>query len=201
MKAIVLVIVILCSLFLVSCTTTKDYYGLTLINNSQAKDVSSGELLRFLAQDKTDEHPVVPYTHEADYYFTTPQGIQVVGIHDNKGNTYSVQETLHDYVTSGYMCMNFAIDLHNNAEKTGIRCAVITLNVYSPVNDLWTSHCFNGFNTTDKGMVYVDAGWGADNLSYQDAVGNIFINGLVKQGVGDSCTEILGNPGDFKVEW
>jgi hypothetical protein len=175
MKSLLIIAVIasLISLLALSgCITTRDFRGLSFIENSQAKDVSIAEVQKFLQSDNTKYHPIIPYNENC----SSP----------------------HDYVTSGYMCMNFGVDLHNNAEKAEIRCAVIIVKSYSEVTGNWTAHCFNGFNTTDKGMIYVDAGWGGDTLAYTDADGNVIID-CPPQGVESSCTEILGNPDNFKI--
>jgi len=189
-----IVIILIIVLTLVGCTTTKEFNGLTLINNSQAKDVNSAQLQQFLAQDKTDEHSIVPYTHKLDPDNLLPCGVsqdsEYIVFFDKDGEKVAI-ESLHEYVTSGYMCANFGVDLHNNAEKAGIRCAVVTI-----ANDEWTAHCVNGFNTTDKGMAYIDAGWGGDSFAYKDIEGNIVIDNKN----GDS-KEILGKLEGFKVEW
>jgi hypothetical protein len=134
-------------------TLTNQFYGLTVINNPQAKDVGLAELQRFLQSDTTNEHPIVSYRDEND-------------------------------ITSGYMCSNFAVDLHNNAEKAGIRCGIVTIYPDLPFDNF--GHAFNVFNAADKGMVYVDAWTGTDNLAHADVKGNLCIDCPVTQGIGDS---------------
>ena len=169
MKRVVLCLVgILISLLaLSSCTTTRDFYGLKLIDNWQAKGVSSEALMAFLEQDKTNEHDVAGYNAPAD-------------------------RTLEELVNSGYMCANFAVGLHNNAEKSGIRCAIA-------VNPE-IAHAFNAFNTTDKGLVYVDASTGMDSFTYwQDGI--LVADSEIREGIGISAQHFLGDPKLFKVEW
>jgi flagellar motor protein MotB len=55
------------------------------------------------------------------------------------------------YIPDVYMCGNFAQDLHNNAEASGIRAAFVAVHFY--VGD---SHALNAFKTVDKGLVYID---------------------------------------------
>jgi hypothetical protein len=82
-----------------------------------------------------------------------------------------------DYVYPVYTCGDFASSLHNNAEKHGIRCGIVGVkfkttykeNVPKLLNnnssyppayssyDTCRGHAFNVFNTTDRGMVYVDS--------------------------------------------
>jgi hypothetical protein len=82
-----------------------------------------------------------------------------------------------DYVYPVYTCGDFASHLHDEAEKRGIKCGVvgvkfntslkenISVNLKSKSNypppyssyDACRGHAFNAFNTTDRGMVYVDS--------------------------------------------
>jgi len=56
------------------------------------------------------------------------------------------------YIVDEYVCSGFAEDLHNNAEAAGIRCAFVFLGFEeSPVG-----HVMNAFNTTDRGLVFID---------------------------------------------
>ncbi len=188
----VIVIVFIVLLVLSGCTTVRDFYGLKLIDNWQAKDVSSAELMAFLEQDKTNEHPIIPYTHKSglptsELYVNA----EYVGIFNENGEGISI-ETLHEYVTSGYMCMNFAVGLHNSAEKAKIRCAI--------VENSKIAHAFNAFNTMDKGIVYVDASSGIDSFAYwQDGI--LVVDSKIREGIGDSAQHFLGDPKLFKVEW
>lgn len=160
-------ILILNLTLLSSCTPTRDFYGLKLIDNWQAKDVSSVELMAFLEQDKTNEHDVKDYAAPAD-------------------------RTLEGLINSGYMCSNFAMDLHNNAEKASIKCAVVVC--------VERCHAFNAFNTTDKGLVYVDASTGIDSFAYwQDGI--LVANSKIREGIGNSAQHFLGDPTKFKIEW
>ncbi len=193
MKPVIQIIVGLTTFFLLlalsGCTTTKDFYGLILVNNSQAKDVSSIELVKFLAQDKTKEHSIVPYVHKSG----VPLG-NVIAF--NKDGEAIGTETLHDYVTSGYQCVNFAVDLHNNAEKSGIRCGIAV--------DTKHGHCINVFATKDRGIVYADASAGSDSPSYYDPnLGKTVIPYCkikVGEGIGDTWTEFV-SPEYLEVEW
>lgn len=60
-----------------------------------------------------------------------------------------------DYITGVYMCGDFANDVHNNAEKAGIRVAFVAILLES--DDGSTSyHACNAFKTTDKGLIFID---------------------------------------------
>jgi len=82
-----------------------------------------------------------------------------------------------DYVYPLYTCGDFASCLHDSSEKSGIRCGIVGVKFkttykenrseilnndshYPPAYssyDTCRGHAFNVFNTTDRGMVYVDS--------------------------------------------
>jgi hypothetical protein len=79
-----------------------------------------------------------------------------------------------DYVSPNYTCGDFAVHLHDDAEAQGIRCGIVgvSLNVsgYSGLDTRYVipshpgvednsdmGHGFTVFNTTDRGLVYIDA--------------------------------------------
>ena len=51
-----------------------------------------------------------------------------------------------------YVCSDFAEDVHNNAEAAGIRAAWVSIDF--EVDD--RGHALNAFETTDRGLVYID---------------------------------------------
>jgi hypothetical protein len=57
------------------------------------------------------------------------------------------------YVNNLFKCLDFATVLHNNAEEKGIRTGIVLIK--------WENksigHAINCFNTTDKGMIYIDS--------------------------------------------
>ncbi|MCW3138860.1 MAG: hypothetical protein N2V76_10780, partial [Methanophagales archaeon] len=57
----------------------------------------------------------------------------------------------HPYNFSSFVCADFAERLHNNAESSGIRAAWVAVDF-----EFGEDHALNAFNTTDKGLVYVD---------------------------------------------
>jgi len=96
------------------------------------------------------------------------------------------------YVRWGYDCRHFSSDLHNNAEKSGIRCAVAT----TP-NE---KHVFNAFETTDKGMIFVDCSTNFDSVAYEKD-GILVVDAKITEGVGVSAIMFLGDPEKFTIEW
>jgi hypothetical protein len=68
----------------------------------------------------------------------------------------------HPYVYPTFVCENFAEMLQNHAKKAGWRCAIVTVQL-SGYPDFYhygipsnTGHALNAFQTTDRGLVYVD---------------------------------------------
>ncbi|MFA5064118.1 MAG: hypothetical protein WC566_01445 [Dehalococcoidia bacterium] len=58
-----------------------------------------------------------------------------------------------EYVEGDFMCGAFAQDVHNNAEKAGIRAAWVGIDLAGEQ----IGHAVNAFNTTDHGLVYTDS--------------------------------------------
>ena len=56
----------------------------------------------------------------------------------------------HAYVPGVYMCGDFARDVHNNAERAGIRAAYVVVELAGD------DHALNAFKTTDRGLVFID---------------------------------------------
>jgi hypothetical protein len=52
----------------------------------------------------------------------------------------------------GYVCADFAEDVHNNAEAAGIRAASVSVDFEGKVE----GHALNAFDTIDMGLVYID---------------------------------------------
>jgi len=54
------------------------------------------------------------------------------------------------YVPGVYMCGDYAKDVHNNAERAGIRAAYVVIELVG------ADHALNAFKTTDRGLVFID---------------------------------------------
>ena len=52
----------------------------------------------------------------------------------------------------GYVCADFAEDVHNNAEAAGIRAASVSIDFEGSEE----GHALNAFDTIDMGLVYID---------------------------------------------
>jgi len=64
------------------------------------------------------------------------------------------------YVENSFDCSGFAITLRDRAWRYGMRCAYVEIGF----GDV-AGHAFNVFETTDKGLIYVDV-TGADGIAY-----------------------------------
>lgn len=59
------------------------------------------------------------------------------------------------YIRDGenaYVCADFAEEVHNNAEAVGIRAGWVSIRF----QDTEEGHAINAFETTDKGLIYID---------------------------------------------
>ncbi len=94
-----------------------DREPIELINIPDAANPTYAELVTFLKEDSTDEHPYI-----------------------------------EDLGILSYVCSDFAEDVHNNAEAAGIRAAWVSIQFEG--EDI--GHALHAFETTDRGLVYVD---------------------------------------------
>jgi len=63
-------------------------------------------------------------------------------------------------------CIDFAEQLHNNAEQAGIKAAFVTVDFAGEE----IGHALNAFKTTDRGLVYIDCTGGGLKLSTLTAI-------------------------------
>lgn len=64
---------------------------------------------------------------------------------------------LYDY--DSFVCADYAVTVHNNAEKVGIKAGVVDVSFYDDSD----GHALNVFNTTDKGLVFIDCTGNPEN--------------------------------------
>ena len=145
-------------------STGEDCYGefIVLINNKDAKNPTYSELLSFLKQDKTDEFP---YQYSLSllglYYGEAEDQIDL-------GRIQKIIDGVEEPDPPN-ICADFAERLHNNAEMAGIRCAYVSLDMvgYTDPYDFGIAsdagHACNAFETTDRGLVFIDCTGDSDN--------------------------------------
>jgi hypothetical protein len=82
-----------------------------------------------------------------------------------KAFLYNDQTEKQTYIADTYDCSQFSRDVHNNAEKAGIRTAEVSIKFRGEA----IGHAINAFLTTDKGLVYIDC-TGGDSLDKIEAL-------------------------------
>ena len=75
-----------------------------------------------------------------------------------------------------FVCADFAELLHNNAEASGIRAAFVGVDFRADEE----AHALNAFNTTDKGLVYVDCTSGSSSTAIAEPTDG-------EEGKGKAC--------------
>jgi len=69
------------------------------------------------------------------------------------------------YIVGVRMCGDFAETLHNNAERAGIRAAWVGVDFEDDI----IGHALNAFQTTDRGLAYIDCtGEGLKAVTYEE---------------------------------
>jgi hypothetical protein len=63
----------------------------------------------------------------------------------------SDQTDKNQYVLGKYVCGDFAADFQRNALRAGYRCGFVLISFAAHL-----SHALNCFNTTDRGLIYVE---------------------------------------------
>ena len=143
---------------------------IVLINNKNAVNPTYNQLVKFVKDDKTDEY-TYQYTNSdpGSYYGTAESQINLTLI---KGIVDGVEDMIIPRI-----CGGFAQRLHNSAEMSGIRCGYVSIDLvgYTDPYDYGipenSGHAFNVFNTTDKGIVYIDCTGGVgDGPSHYDKI-------------------------------
>ena len=116
---------------------------IVLINNKNATNPTYDQLLSFLQSDKTDEYPYSATNRVGGSYYSPAEShVDLTRIQNII--TGIVQPSPPD------VCSDFAERLHNDAEMQGIRCAYVSI-------DLSTGgHAIDAFQTTDRGLIYID---------------------------------------------
>ena len=118
------------------------------------------------------------------------------------------------YIYPSFVCDDFANMLKKNAEAAGLRCAKVTINLSGypdwyklgiPSN---TEHSCNAFETTDRGLVFVDCtrsmGIGPDNQdnTVDVKVGNQYIPVAVLPSIGWGSNSLsMGTITGFNLRW
>jgi len=173
-------------------------YGefIVLINNERAIDPSYNQLLTFLQQDRTDQFP---YQYTLDvmefYYGTAESHIDLEYISDIISGI--------SQLSAPRICADFAERLHNEAEMAGIRCAYVSVELSG------VGHALNAFQTTDRGLIYIDdtgkvGGYGPSNCdkAVDVQIGQQYIPiSLFPESGWSDIWESIGTVTDILITW
>ena len=150
-------------------------YGdfVVLINNKNSVDPTYNQLIKFLKNDKTDEYLYQYVINMGSYYGTAESHVNITLV---KGIVDGTEDMIIPRI-----CSDFAQRLHNAAELAGIHCGYVSIDLsgYTDPSNLGissdTGHALNVFNTTDRGLVYIDCTGGfADGPTNRDDIINNF---------------------------
>ena len=98
------------------------------------------------------------------------------------------------YDKNNFTCINYAIAVHDNAGKRGIKSEFIVFN-NKPFKSLFDksifSHAINAFNTTDKGLIYIDS-----TQHYQDRKNNDYVGKIIN---GYYCISPINSDIEFNI--
>jgi hypothetical protein len=61
------------------------------------------------------------------------------------------------YIDDKFNCVDYAEMLQNDATKAGWKAAIVGIHLYDDFTDNVTGHAINAFQTTDRGLVYIDS--------------------------------------------
>jgi curved DNA-binding protein CbpA len=171
---------------------------IVLINNENAVNPSYSQLISFLQQDRIDQFPYI-YTISPPrtYYGTAESHVDLKHIQSIIDGTAQP--------SNPHVCADFAERLHNDAEMAGVRCAYVSITLAGSAG-----HACDAFQTTDRGLVYIDdTGWVPNEPHPDRAVSKVNIV------VGQSYTPVslfheagwqdsyvsMGTVTDFQVIW
>jgi hypothetical protein len=142
-----------------------DSYGnlIVLINNKNAHNPTYSQLLDFLSSDNTDLYPF-----QATATIPPPRS----GNPENYVDLQYWKEIIDGtaQLNPPRICADYAQRLHNNAEMAGIRCALVSVALNGPTYN----HMLNAFETTDRGLIYIDDS-GTDGSHNADKVVDVEI--------------------------
>ena len=94
---------------------------------------------------------------------------------------------------NSFTCGDYAEQVQNNAENAGIKCAWVGIDFTQG-----GGHACNAFNTTDKGLIFIDCTTG-DYIIKNMAIGNIYQPVQITK--DNSIIEPMGTIQDYDIHW
>ncbi len=118
--------------------------------------------------------------HESNTYWAGADGHEITLINNKNARDPNYSELVsflkldktdeigYNYET--FVCADFAEAVHNNAEAAGYNCAWVSTDF-----EKGGGHACNAFNTTDKGLIFIDStkGFGSGYNKNWDTIANI----------------------------
>jgi hypothetical protein len=138
--AIIIIIILVCGVAYavsVSSGNSTDPYTISL---SYTKTLDNGTTMKFY---ETNASLYKMYIHNSPTACNATYDGLVSFILDDKTDQIP-------YGDDSYVCIDYAVAVHDNAEKQNITAGLVTCDVNGSM------HALNVFNTTDRGLVYVD---------------------------------------------
>ena len=108
-----------------------------------ATNPTYARLVSFLKSNTTDEYPYIAANNVPNNYY---------GIAKSHVDLTRIQNIIDGTAQPNNpdVCSDFAERLHNDAEMSGISCAYVSVDLSTGL------HALDAFQTTDKGLIYVD---------------------------------------------
>lgn len=144
--------------------------------------------------------------HEGNVYWVGADGHRISLLHNVSAVNPTYSQLLsfinndktdqRKYIPGEYTCGDFAETVQNNAEKAGYKAGWVTIE--------GVNHCCNAFQTSDKGLIYIDCtGSPSGGGSWDSSVK--LANGIEYQRVplfgGDFYFNSMGKITSYKTYW
>ncbi len=101
------------------------------------------------------------------------------------------------YDENTFVCADFAEMVHNNAEECGIRSGWVGIDF-----EYGDSHACNAFNTTDRGIIFIDCTNGGYKDNWDTTVKINYGNEYKPKGISSSDYYYpMGTVKDYKIYW
>ena len=169
---------------------------IVLINNKNATNPTYTQLVSFLKSDRTDEYPYTSTNNAPNnYYGTAKSHVDLNRIQNIIDGT--AQPDNPD------VCSDFAERMHNDAEMDGISCAYVSVDLSTGL------HALDAFQTTDKGLIYVDDTGAVPGNGISRCVKTVSITvgqnfqpvSLFPSPGWNSAWDVMGTVISFQVTW
>lgn len=155
--------------------------------------------------------PDMVHPENSEFYYVGASGEPIELINNQNSTDPTYQEMLTflksdrtdeiKYDSDSFMCGDFAEAVHNNAEEAGIRAAWVSIDF----KGYTSGHACNAFNTTDRGLVFVDCtGIYPYELGNRDCIVDLEIGKIYQPRELFTSGEIynyLGVVKNFEIYW